>query len=73
MYALEWVDRVLLKHGYFSCMFLGALLPRDGLCDKEIRRRIGMGKAAVGGLTNILKDRGIKLATKVKMAKACSG
>ena len=28
---------------------LGALITRDGLCDKEMRRRIGMGKAAMGG------------------------
>ena len=40
-----------------------ALITRYGLCDKEIRRRIGMGKAAMGGLTTISKDRGIKLAT----------
>ena len=51
-------------------IFLGALIPRDGLCDKEILRRIGMGKAAMGGLTTILKDKGIKLATKVKLVKA---
>ena len=43
------------------------LITRDGLCDKEIRRRIGMGKAATRGLTTILKDSGIKLATKVKL------
>ena len=29
-----------------------------------------MGKAAMGGLTTIWKDRGIKLATKVKLVKA---
>ena len=34
-----------------SFIFLEALIRRDGLCDKEIRRIIGMGKAAIGGLT----------------------
>ena len=27
-------------------IFLGALIIRDGLCDKEIRRRTAMGKAS---------------------------
>ena len=53
-----------------SFIFLGALITRDGLCDKEIRRRIAMGKAAMGGLTTIWKDRIIKLATKVKLVNA---
>ena len=52
-----------------SLIFL-ALITRDGLCDKEIPRRIDMGKAAMGGLTTIWKDRGIKLAIKVKLMKA---
>ena len=33
-----------------SFIFLGASITSDGLCDKEIRRRIAMGKAAMGGL-----------------------
>ena len=41
-------------------IFLGALITRHGLCDKEIRRRIALGKAAMGGLTTIWKDGGIK-------------
>ena len=31
-------------------VFLGALITQDGLCEKEVRRRIAMGKAAMGGL-----------------------
>ena len=30
-------------------IFLGALITRDGLCVKEIRRRMAMGIAAMGG------------------------
>ena len=41
-----------------SFIFLGALITRDGLCDKEIQ------------LTIIWKDRGIKLPTKVILVKA---
>ena len=33
--------------------FLGALISKDGLCEKEVRSRIAMGKAATGGLTSI--------------------
>ena len=48
-------------------IFLGALITREGLSDKEIRRRIAMGKTAMRGLTTVWEDRGIKLATKVKL------
>ena len=51
-------------------IFLGALIKIDGLCDKEIRRRIILGKDAIGGLPTIWEDRGIKLATKVKLVNA---
>ena len=53
-----------------SFIFLGALIPREGLCDKDIRRRIAMGKDAMGGFTTIWKDRGMKLVTTVKPVKA---
>ena len=34
-----------------KCVFVGALITKDGLCKKEVRRRIAMGKTAMGGLT----------------------
>ena len=37
------------------------------VCEKEVRRRIATGKAAMGGLTSIWKDRGVPLETKVKL------
>ena len=40
-----------------KCVFLGALITEDGLCEKEVRRRKAIGKAAVEGLTSIWKDR----------------
>ena len=49
--------------------FLGMMITEDGLCQKKVRRRIAMGKAAMGGLTPIWKDRGITLETKVKLVK----
>ena len=50
-------------------VFLGALITKDGLCEKELWRRIAMGKAAMGGLTSIWKDGGVTLETKVKLVK----
>ena len=50
-------------------VFLGALITKDGLCEKEVRRRITLGKSAMGGLTSIWKDRGVTLETKVKLVK----
>ena len=50
-------------------VFLGALITKDGLCEKEVRRRIAMGKAAMGGLTSIWKDRGVTMETKMKLVK----
>ena len=50
-------------------VFLGALITKDGLCEKEVRRRIAMGKATMGGLTSIWKDRGVTMETKVKLVK----
>ena len=48
-------------------VLLGALITKDGLCEKEVRRRIAMGKAAMGGLTSIWKARGVMLESKVKL------
>ena len=39
-------------------VFLGALITEDGLCEKEVRRRIAMGKAAMGGLTCYINMEG---------------
>ena len=38
-------------------VFLGALITKDGLCEKEVRRRIAMGKATMGGY-NLWKELG---------------
>ena len=38
-------------------VFLGALITEDALCEKEVRRRIAMGKSAMGGLTSIWRRR----------------
>ena len=34
-------------------IFLGSLITKDGFCEKEIRRRLAMGRYAMGGLTKM--------------------
>ena len=46
-------------------IFLGVLITKDGVADKELRRRLVMGKCDMGSLKRIYKDRGIRLTTKI--------
>ena len=50
-------------------VFLGALITSDGHIDMELRRRIAMGKSAMGSLRKIVKDRNLRLATKLKIVQ----
>ena len=50
-------------------VFLGDLITSDGQIDMELRRRIAMGKRAMGSLRKIFKDRDLRLATKVKIVQ----
>ena len=46
-------------------IFLGVLITNDGGNDKELRRRLAMGKCTMGSLQRIFKDSGIRLTTKI--------
>ena len=48
-----------------KCIFLGVLITNYGVTDKELRRRLAMGKCVMGSLKRILKDRGISIATLI--------
>ena len=37
-------------------IFLGSLITKDGFCEKEIRRRLEMGRSAMGGSPSRLVD-----------------
>ena len=50
-------------------IFLGSLITKDGFCEKEIRRRLALGRSAMGELTKIYKNRGITLRTKIRLVK----
>ena len=53
---------------HFICM--GSLITKDGFCEKEIRRRLAMGRSAKRGLTKIRKDRCITFRTKIRVVKS---
>ena len=57
---IESVDRFI---------FLGVLITNDGVTDKELRRRLVMGKCAMGSLKQIFKDRGIILTTTIMIVQ----
>ena len=46
-------------------IFLGVIITHDGITDKELYRRLAMGKCAMGSLKRIFKDRGIRLTTTI--------
>ena len=50
-------------------IFLGVLITNDGVTDVELRRRLVMGKCAMGSLKRIFKDRGIRLTTKIMIVQ----
>ena len=52
----------------FSC--LGALVECEGGCEKEIRRRITLGKVVMQGLEKIWKDKYLSLQTKTRIVNA---
>ena len=47
--------------------FLGALVECEGRCEKEIRRRIMLGKVAMQGLEEIWKDKQVSLQIKTRI------
>jgi len=49
--------------------FLGSIITRDGYDNKEINRRLSIGRMAMTKLEKIMKDRDVKRATKIKIAE----
>jgi hypothetical protein len=42
--------------------FLGSIITRDGYSNKEINRRLSIGRMAMTKLENIMKDQDVKLS-----------
>ena len=53
---IEIVDKFIL---------LGVIITNYGVTDNELRRRLAMGKCAMGSLKRIFKDRGIRKTIKI--------
>ena len=49
---------------------LGALVGCEGGCEKEIQRRITLGKVAMQGIEKIWKDKHASLQTKTRIVNA---
>ena len=50
-------------------IFLRFIITNDGVTDKELRRRLVMGKCSMGSLKPIFKDRGIILTTQIMIVQ----
>ena len=51
-------------------IFLGSKITVDGDCSHEIKRRLFLGRKAMGNLDNVLKRRDITFLTKLRIVKA---
>lgn len=51
-------------------VYLGTLISNQGGCDKEIRRRTQMAKAAMSKLTRIWQNRKVSNTTKTRLVRA---
>ena len=49
--------------------FLGTFINQGADCEKEIRRRIAMGKANMGKLEKVMKDRDVSRDLKIKLVQ----
>ena len=47
--------------------FLGSIISDDADCEKEIRRRLAMGRSTMTKLVKIMKDEDISVVTKTKL------
>jgi len=51
-------------------IFLGSKITADGDCNREIKRRLLLGRKVMTNLDSIFKSRDITLPTKVRLVKA---
>ena len=73
LYTTGKLDHIIVDDNNIKIVdrfiFLGVLITNDGVTDKELRRRLVMGKCAIGSLKLIFKDRGIRLTTKIMIVQ----
>ena len=64
-----WLIRATQTLNFNRFTFLGVLITNDGVIDKELRRRLVIGKCAMGSLKRIFKGRGIRLTTIIMIVQ----
>jgi len=47
-----------------SLTFMGSEVEKEGRCDKEIKRRVAIGKATIIGLEKLWRDKHVSIKTK---------
>jgi len=50
--------------------YLGSIIQDDSSCDKDIRARLGKSNGVFGRLTNVWRDNGLSLHTKIRLYEA---
>ena len=57
-------NHIAIAHNF---NFLGSIICDDANCEKEIWRRLAMGRGTMIKLAKIMKDKDISVATKTKL------
>ena len=57
-------NHIEIVHNFIT---LGSIICDNADCEKEIRRRLAMGRSTMTKLAKIMKDKGISVATKPKL------
>src|SRR6218665_2473842 len=52
-----------------SFTFLGSEVEKEGRCDKEIKRRVAIGKATMIGLEKLWRDKHMSINTKERIVR----
>ena len=52
-----------------SLTFMGSEVEKEGRCDKEIKRRVAIGKATIIGLEKLWRDKHVSIKTKKRIVR----
>ena len=49
--------------------YLGSIITEDGRCESEIKQRIGIARSAFGKMRNVISNRHVRIATRIRLIK----
>ena len=71
IFQINDITRIKLEDNHIEIVhnfnFLGSITCDDSDCEKEIRRKLAMGRSTMTKLAKIMKDKDISVATKTKL------